>query len=219
MTGPHGSEGAGAQQWAPATRQAELHLINQRMHGAKLAAAERGELRGPLAVGYVYDSDRRVVIDPDEQVRAAVTDLFAEFARTGSAFGVVAAFEQAERLFPQRAYGGVWAGRLRWGALTHGRVVQALHNPAYAGAYTYGRSRDVRRVQPDGSVRTSRRKRPRAEWPVVIHDHHEGYITWQQFVDNEAKLAANHTSRVLRTCGAVGGCSRWGASGSPVGQG
>ena len=178
--------------------EAELHLLAGRMHGAKLAAAERGELRGPLAVGYVYDSDRRVVIDPDEQVRAAVTDLFAEFARTGSAFGVVAAFEQAERLFPQRAYGGVWAGRLRWGTLTHGRVVQALHNPAYAGAYTYGRSRDVRRVQPDGSVRTSRRKRPRAEWPVVIHDHHQGYITWQQFVDNEAKLAANHTSAGAR---------------------
>lgn len=90
--------------------EAELHLLAGRMHGAKLAAAERGELRGPLAVGYVYDSDRRVVIDPDEQVRAAVTDLFAEFARTGSAFGVVGAFEQAERLFPQRAYAGCGPG-------------------------------------------------------------------------------------------------------------
>jgi len=178
--------------------EAELHLLLGRLHGAKLAAAQRGELRGPLSVGYVYDPDRHVVIDPDEQVRAAVADLLAEFQRTGSAFGVVGAFDAAGRLFPQRAWGGVWAGRLRWGRLTHARVVQALKNPAYAGAYTYGRSRDVRRVTPDGGVHTVRQPRARSDWLVVIHDHHQGYITWQQFLDNQAKLAANTTSTGAR---------------------
>lgn len=178
--------------------EAELHLLVSRLHGAKLAATRRGELRAQLAVGYVYDADRRVVIDPDEQVRGAVTDLFAEFDRTGSAFGVVRAFADTGRLFPQRAYGGTWAGRLRWGKLTHARVVQALKNPAYAGTYTYGRSYDKRRVQPDGTVRTARRKRARDQWLVVIPDHHPGYISWQQFLDNEAKLAANQTSAGAR---------------------
>ncbi|MFB9306514.1 recombinase family protein, partial [Kibdelosporangium philippinense] len=138
------------------------------------------------------------MIDPDEQVRTAVEDLFAEFARTGSAYGVVKAFADTDRLFPQRAYGGAWAGRLKWGKLGHYRVLQALKNPAYAGAYTYGRSYDKRRVQPDGTVRSARRKRARDEWTVLIHDHHEGYISWQQFLDNEAKLAANHTARGAR---------------------
>jgi DNA invertase Pin-like site-specific DNA recombinase len=173
--------------------EAELHLLLGRLHGAKLAAAARGELRGPLSVGYVYEADGIVVKDPDEQVRTAVEDLFAEFARTGSAFGVVGAFDATGRLFPQRAWGGAWAGRLRWGRLTHTRVLQALRNPAYAGAYAYGRTFDRRRVTPDGEVRVARRKRARSDWLVVIHDHHEGYITWQQFLDNEAKLAANHT--------------------------
>jgi hypothetical protein len=139
-----------------------------------------------------------VVIDPDEQVRTVVEDLFAEFARTGSAYGVVKAFAETGRLFPQRAYGGAWAGRLKWGKLGHYRVLQALKNPAYAGAYTYGRSYDKRRVQPDGTVRTSRRKRARDEWTVLIPDHHEGYLSWQQFLDNEAKLAANQTNAGAR---------------------
>lgn len=178
--------------------EAELHLLAGRLHGAKLAAAHRGELRAKLAVGFVYDLDGQVVIDPDEQVRTAVEDLFAEFARTGSAFGVVKAFAGTGRLFPQRAYGGAWAGRLKWGKLGHYRVLQALKNPAYAGAYTYGRSYDKRRVQPDGTVRSARRTRARDEWTVLIQDHHEGYISWQQYLDNEAKLAANQTNAGAR---------------------
>jgi Recombinase len=169
-----------------------------RLHGAKLAAAQRGELRHPLPVGFVYDYDHMVVKDPDEQVQRAVTDLFAEFDRTGSALGVVRAFADTGRLFPQRAWGGAWAGQLKWGKLTHARVLQALKNPTYAGAYTFGKTRDVRRVQPDGSVRSARRKRAREDWTVVIEDHHEGYLTWADYLAVEAKLAANNTQKHAR---------------------
>ncbi len=88
--------------------EAELHLLAGRLQGAKLAAAQRGELRFPLPVGYVYDEDGRTVIDLHEEVRAAVSDVFASFEAKGSAYAVVAAF--AGRRFPTRAYGGVWAG-------------------------------------------------------------------------------------------------------------
>jgi hypothetical protein len=93
---------------------------------------------------------------------------------------VVAAF--AERRFPLRAYGGVWAGQLRWGKLTHARVLGVLKNPGYAGAYVHGRYTSRRRVSPDGTVHTGLIERPRAEWPVLIKDHHPGYITWEQFL-------------------------------------
>jgi hypothetical protein len=79
------------------------------------------------------------------------------------------------------------------GKLTHARVLQALKNPAYAGAYTFGRSSDVRRVQPDGTVRSSPRKRAREDWTVTIRDHHEGHISWQEYLDIEVELAANNT--------------------------
>ncbi|GAA0380169.1 recombinase family protein [Streptomyces blastmyceticus] len=84
--------------------------------------------------------------------------MFAEFARTGSADGVVAL---CGRPFPLRAYGGVWDGQLRWGKLTHGRVLGVLTNPAYAGAYVYGRYRTRRTVQPDGAVITTYPRVPR----------------------------------------------------------
>ena len=81
-----------------------LHLIASRLHGAKLAAAGRGELRLPLPIGYTRDADGRCVKDPDGQVQAAVADVSAAFAATGSAYGVVGAF--AGRGFPFRVYGG-----------------------------------------------------------------------------------------------------------------
>ncbi len=89
--------------------EAELHLIAGRMQGARRAAAARGELRFPLPVGYVYDDEGQVILDPDEEVRAAVADVFACFEQTGSAYAVVGAF--ADRRFPARAYGGAWAGQ------------------------------------------------------------------------------------------------------------
>ena len=94
----------------------ELHVMAGRLQEAKRAAAARGELRTPLPVGYLHDETGEVVIDPDAEVQAAVADVFTAFAACGSAYGVVAAF--ANRRFPLRAYGGVWAGQLRWGRLT-----------------------------------------------------------------------------------------------------
>src|SRR6266702_2508768 len=95
----------------------ELHVMAQRLQANKRAAAQRGELRTPLPVGYVHDDAGDVVIDPDAEVQAAIRDVFAAFAACGSAYGVVAAFK--DRKFPLRAYGGAWAGQLRWGRRTN----------------------------------------------------------------------------------------------------
>ncbi|MDT5349096.1 MAG: hypothetical protein QOH91_2383 [Mycobacterium sp.] len=174
----------------------ELHVMAQRLQASKRAAAARGELRTPLPVGYVHDEAGQVVIDPDAEVQAAIGDLFAAFAARGSAYGVVGAF--TDRRFPLRAYGGAWAGQLRWGKLTHARVLGVLKNPCYAGAYVHGRYTSRRRVDPDGTVHTGLVERPRTEWPVLIAEHHDGYIDWADYLANEARLAANRTNAGAR---------------------
>jgi DNA invertase Pin-like site-specific DNA recombinase len=172
--------------------EAELHILAGRLQGARRSAAARGDLRVPLPVGYVYDDEGATVMDPDEEVRAAVADVFAALAATGSAYGVAGAF--AKRKFPKRAYGGPWAGELRWGRLTYSRAHDILTNPAYAGAYVSGRFRSRRAVSPDGTIRTRRVELSRPEWATVIAEHHAGYITWETFLAIEARLVANQTS-------------------------
>jgi DNA invertase Pin-like site-specific DNA recombinase len=179
-------------QWS----EAELHYLASRLQGAKRAAAERGELRFPLPVGLVYDDEGNTVIDPDDEVQAAVKDLFSAFRAGGSAYQVVAAFKG--RRFPLRAYGGVWAGKLRWGRLTHARVLGVLANPSYAGTYVFGRYQSRRVVEPDGTVRSKVVELPREKWPVVVHGHHPGYISWEDYLANRARVAANLTNAGAR---------------------
>ena len=108
--------------------EAELHLLAGRLQESKRAAARRGALRLPLPVGYVYDAEGHTIIDPHEEIRAAIADVFMAFTTTGSAYGVVRAFR--DRPFPKRAYGGAWAGDIRWGRLTHDRVLVRMERPA-----------------------------------------------------------------------------------------
>jgi DNA invertase Pin-like site-specific DNA recombinase len=170
--------------------EAELHFLHTRLDGARQAAAARGDLRLPLPVGYAYD-DGQVVKDPDEEVAAAITDMFAAFTATGSAYGVVTAF--AGRRFPAGR-----AGDRAWGRLTYSRVVGLLHNPVYAGAYAFGRHRTRQQVDADGGVHASTRAVARDQWQVLIPDHHEGYISWQDYLAIEDKMAANQSSAGAR---------------------
>jgi len=57
----------------------------------------------------------------------------------------------------------------------------------------FGRCRSRRVVRPDGTIATATVELPRSEWPVLIRDHHPGYITWDAYLANEQRLAKNHT--------------------------
>ena len=93
--------------------EAELHVMAGRLQGAKRAAAERGELRFGLPVGFVYDEDGLTIIDPDEEVQAAIADVFAAFLQAGSAYGVLGAFKG--RRVPEARVGRGVGGRVAVG--------------------------------------------------------------------------------------------------------
>src|SRR6266542_1043263 len=169
-----------------AMSEAELHLLKARLRGGQLAKARRGELAMPLPVGFVYDPAGRVVLDPDQGVQQGVRHLVSTFARTGSARATVKAFADQGLLFPLRVRTGPKRGELGWHPLAHHRVLQVLHNPRYAGAFTYGRRRARR--GPDGQPRYL--LQPRQDWIALIPDAHVGYLSWEQFEDNQRRLAA-----------------------------
>lgn len=167
--------------------EAELFLIRARLRGGILAKAARGELALKLPVGLVYDPAGQVVLDPDTGVRHAVGHLFATFTATGSARGVVKAFNTEDLTFPMRHQSGPHAGELYWTALTHDRVLKVLHNPRYAGAYCYGRARHY----TDAAGRHHTIAKPRDEWTTLIPDAHPGYLSFDQYEANLAVLEAN----------------------------
>ncbi len=174
--------------------QAELHFLRARLQGGKPDKARKGELRFPLPVGLRYDEENRIVLDPDIEVQGAMHLIFSLFQETGSAYGVMQRFAQLGLRFPKRADGGVWAGRLVWGPLTHSRILGILKNPSYAGAYVFGRYQSQRTVTPSGEVHAHIHPVAIDAWRVCLKDHHEAYITWEEFLHNQEMLAKNQTN-------------------------
>src|SRR5579864_8353510 len=174
--------------------QAELHFLHARLQGGKLNKAKKGELRFPLPVGYCYDEQGGIVPDADEEVRGAVAMVFRLFRETGSAYAVVHRFTEKGLRFPKRAYGGAWDGKIIWGRLSHSRVLGVLKNPSYAGMYVFGRYQYRREISLDGEVRKRMQAVAMPDWRVRLQQHHEGYITLEEFVKNRERLQKNRTN-------------------------
>jgi len=174
--------------------QAELHFLRVRLLGGKLNKAQKGELRFPLPVGFCYDEESRIIPDPDDEVRGAVSLVFRLFRETGTAFAVMQRFAESALRFPKRSYGGVWDGKILWGRLTHSRVLGLLKNPSYAGRYVFGRYQYRREINPAGEIHKRMHTVAMADWRVSLHEHHEGYITWEEFLKNQERLEKNRTN-------------------------
>ncbi|HVH72370.1 MAG TPA: recombinase family protein [Candidatus Dormibacteraeota bacterium] len=174
--------------------QAELHFLRGRLLGGKLNKAKKGELRCPLAVGLCYDDEGRTILDPDEEVRGAVALVFRLFRETGSAYGVMHQFAQRALRFPKRAYGGAWNGKIIWGQLSHARVISMLKNPSYAGMYVFGRYQYRREISAEGEIRKRMQAVAMPAWRVSLKEHHQGYITWEEFLENAKRLEKNRTN-------------------------
>src|SRR6266568_5032926 len=174
--------------------QAELHFLHARLQGGKLNKAKKGELRFPLPLGYGYDEQGRIVPDADAEVRGAVEMVFRLFRETGSAYAVVHRFTERGLGFPKRAYGGAWDGKIIWGRLSHSRVLSVLKNPSYAGMYVFGRYQYRREINLDGEIRKRMQAVAMPDWRVSLQQHHEGYITLEEFVKNRERLQKNRTN-------------------------
>ena len=167
--------------------EAELHILKARMRGGQLNKARRGELEICPPVGLMYRPDGILDLDPDVEVQNALRLVFDTFERLGSATRTVKFFLDEGLLFPRRLRKEPNKGELLWAPPRHSRILQVLHNPRYAGAFVYGRTRG--RHRPGGGV--SQIKVQMDDWQVVFPDHHRGYIDWERFKANQSRLADN----------------------------
>ena len=166
--------------------EAELHFLQERMRGGLMNKAKRGELRKPLPIGYLYDECGRVVKDSDIQIREAIDLFFRTFRIVKTAHGMVDYYKQKGYKFPHRIHKGFRKGEVVWTDLANSRVLDTLHNPTYAGVYHYGEHQTV-------WTKNGRKSLPakREDWHVFLKDHHEAYISYEDFELNERILEEN----------------------------
>ena len=164
--------------------EAELHFLRARLRGGILNKARRGELALSLPVGFVYDERGQVRLDPDSRVRETIRLFFEVFRRTGSAYATVKHLRGQGLLFPRRLRTGPRKGELLWAELGHSRALELLHNPRYAGVFSYGRKQTSKQL--DGS--TLYKRRSREEWHSFIPTAHEGYISFEDYEENRRRL-------------------------------
>jgi excisionase family DNA binding protein len=167
--------------------EAELHILKQRMVEAVRAKAARGEFRLRLPAGYVWDPAGRIQKVADEQVRYAIEGVFERFEQQGTVHRVQCELAEAGLQVPARRGGD----RIEWVVPNYGYLNRLLKNPLYAGAYVWGRRQVEESLDRQQRPIKRVRQRPREQWRVLIRDHHEGYITWEQYERNQKQIASN----------------------------
>jgi DNA invertase Pin-like site-specific DNA recombinase len=171
--------------------EAELHQIKIRLHQGERQKAARGELRLPLPAGLIHHRDGSVTFNPDEEVQERLRLVFAKFRELRSAKAVMRYLRRGNLLLPVRPLHGPAPHEVVWRAADSARVIQILKNPAYAGAYVYGRRRpDPLRRQP-GSERIGTVAVAPEDWSICLKDAHPAYLDWDEFMANRRQLADN----------------------------
>ena len=150
--------------------EAELHILHLRMAAGRQRQVERGTYRQVLPTGLLRGADGQVVKDPDRQVRQTLELIFTRFATLGSCQKVLRSLRDDGVLVPRRQHGGLHAGQVLWRKPTHAAIAEILHNPAYAGAFVYGRRGPHPERRP-GQARQQRR--PLEAWPTIHQDSYQ----------------------------------------------
>jgi DNA invertase Pin-like site-specific DNA recombinase len=171
----------------------ELTTMRKRLERGKLHKAERGERILTVPCGYRKLPHGEVVLDPDEQARAAVRLVFARFAELGS-FGKVYRYLRRNKIcMGCRVHQGPRRGELVWRPVSRSLLGRMLHHPIYAGAYSYGRRRVDPRRTAAGGGKVRMRYVPMAEWRVLKRDCLPACITWESYLANPQRLLENRS--------------------------
>ena len=131
-----------------------------------------------------------IILNPDEEVQARLNLVVAKFRESQSARSVMGFLRTSGLPLPVRPVLGPSPHDVVWCDADSARVRGVLQNPAYAGAYVYGRRQkdasQCRRGSVGGTVKVAI-----ADWAVCLKAAHPGYIGWEEFMANQRRLADN----------------------------
>jgi DNA invertase Pin-like site-specific DNA recombinase len=167
----------------------ELDLLRQRSVEARREKARRGELLIMSPVGF-RKGERRLEKDPDRRVQESVQLVFRQLLELGSVRQTLLWFLEHGLDLP--VIGA--HEEVRWKRPSYGMVYSMLTNPAYGGAYAYGRTEQLTHYD-GGAPRQSIRRKPREQWLSFIPGTHEGYVNWEQFERVQSTIAENLLGR------------------------
>jgi DNA invertase Pin-like site-specific DNA recombinase len=168
----------------------ELSLLRQRAQEALRGMIQRGLVLWEVPVGYIRTEDNRIEKNPDRQVQEAVRGVLAKFWKLGSARQVLLWYVQ-ERIPLPSTVPGTNGREVTWQIPCYKRIYNMLANPAYSGTYVHGRRGSRTRMEGDRARKSYGHELPIEEWPTVIHNHHPGYISWEQFLRIQKQLEEN----------------------------
>ena len=172
----------------------ELGVLKTRMLDAARSKARRGELRLSVPFGYIWHREAGLGLDPDLRLQEVIRLIFTRFGELGSARQVLLSVTADQIHFPRPSDEGRMTS-FTWLPIRYRNVISVLKNPFYAGVYVYGKS-EKRTSIVDGRARRSYgHSKPVGTWEVFIKDHHEGYISWDEYERNQKQLALNNYGR------------------------
>ena len=168
----------------------EVSLLRQRALEAYRQKVHRGKVLTQVPVGYVRTEDDGMEMTPDRQVQEVLRGVFQKFHELGSVRQVLLWYRNEKLMIPTlcRESGH---RKVVWKLPVYARLFNLLKNPTYGGAFVYGKTH-TRTTMVDGRARKSRgHHRPQEKWEVVIPNHHEGYISWEQYMQNQKQIESN----------------------------
>ena len=164
----------------------ELHTIRMRLRAGVLNKAERGELEVRLPVGLIRNEQGIVQKHPNQAVEDCISLVFTTFLRLKAASQVVKFFHRENLTIPRQDR----FGDIVWKAPSTAAILSMLKNPAYAGTFVYGRTKNVRSRSNPHKIRP--KTVPRAEWKIVVKNKYPAYISWETYEQIQAQLQDNY---------------------------
>jgi hypothetical protein len=154
--------------------EAELFVMRARLQGGILEPCAAWCPQTGLTCWVVLRAiPTRLCLIPIYRCKWPLGKSFAVFSRLSPRLGRFVIFTSNTCSFHGESAVNPRKRELAWGPIQHHDVLRVLHQPAYAGAYVFGRTRTTKTA--DGKVHIA--DLPRSEWDTLVLNMHVGYIS------------------------------------------